>query len=63
MFELRGSKAIVTGGARGFGREFAMRLLGAGSKVVIADIMEDEAKNTVNELGVKYGNDSVTYVR
>ncbi len=33
-FEVGGRTALVTGAARGFGREFAERLLGAGAKVI-----------------------------
>ena len=33
-FEVGGRTALVTGAARGFGREFAERLLRAGAKVI-----------------------------
>lgn len=37
-FDLTGKTAIVTGAARGLGREYAIRLAGAGAAVVAADI-------------------------
>jgi 3-oxoacyl-[acyl-carrier protein] reductase len=49
---------IVTGGGRGIGRAYTERFLREGASVVVADIDEDNAKQTVAELGrlgaVKY---------
>lgn len=42
--------AVVTGAARGIGRELALGLLEAGFGVVIADIDPDVGKRTVEEL-------------
>jgi len=41
MQNLPGKTAFVTGGASGIGLGIAKALLGAGMKVVIADIRED----------------------
>lgn len=42
--------AIVTGGARGIGKEIASRLLTDGFSVVIADIQEKEGRRCAQEL-------------
>jgi len=42
--ELRGSSALVVGGAGGFGEATVRRLAGAGARVVIADMADDRGK-------------------
>ncbi len=42
MQRLKDGIAIVTGGAKGLGREFSGALAGEGAKVVIADIADDQ---------------------
>jgi 3-oxoacyl-[acyl-carrier protein] reductase len=42
--------AVVTGGARGIGREIAARLVAGGYGVVVADLLEDQARATASEL-------------
>lgn len=43
--------AIVTGGARGLGRACADALAAEGARVVIADILDDQAKSAAAEVG------------
>lgn len=45
--------AIITGGARGIGRGTALKFAAEGCNVVIADLLEDQAKNTANEVSQK----------
>jgi len=47
LFKLDNEKAIVTGGARGLGREVAIGFAEAGADVVIADVLEKEGEETV----------------
>ena len=46
--QLDGKVAIVTGAARGLGREYALRLAAEGARVVIGDIRD--CKQTVAAL-------------
>ena len=47
---LQGKVAIVTGGGRGIGRAYTERFLREGASVVVADVDEDNARKTVDEL-------------
>jgi NAD(P)-dependent dehydrogenase (short-subunit alcohol dehydrogenase family) len=49
--DIAGSSALVTGGAGGFGEATVRRLVGAGAKVVIADLAEDRGQALANQLG------------
>lgn len=48
--ELKEKVAIVTGGARGIGREISERLARAGASVVVVDVEEDAARTTASDL-------------
>ena len=37
---LKGRKALITGGSRGFGAGIAKAFVDAGAKVVLADVLE-----------------------
>lgn len=50
MQNLEGKTAFVTGGASGIGLGIAKALLGAGMKVVIADIRDDHLASATDEL-------------
>jgi NAD(P)-dependent dehydrogenase (short-subunit alcohol dehydrogenase family) len=51
MRRLEGKIAIVTGGGGGIGSAVARRFVSEGAKVAVADIFEDSAKRTVDDLG------------
>ena len=53
-----GRIAIVTGAARGVGAVIARRLLEAGAKLVLGDILDEEGKAVERELG-----DDARYLR
>ena len=53
---MKGRVAIVTGAARGIGREICLKLAGLGADIVGVDLLADELAQTVkdlNEMGVK----------
>ncbi len=50
IFNLKGKKAIVTGGSRGMGRAIALDLATFGSDVIVADLNEEDGKKLVNEI-------------
>lgn len=56
MGRLDNRMAIVTGGARGLGKVFCMALAEEGAKVVIADILHEEAEQTAREIREKGGS-------
>ncbi len=49
-FSLAGKTGIVTGSSRGIGAALAQGILEAGANVVIADILEDKAREKADEL-------------
>ena len=53
---LKGKTAVVTGGARGIGREIATAFATEGVNIAILDVLEEEGKKTAQNLeglGVK----------
>ncbi|NIA06129.1 MAG: 3-oxoacyl-[acyl-carrier-protein] reductase [Actinobacteria bacterium] len=53
---MKGRVAIVTGAARGIGREISLKLAEQGADIVAVDLLEDDLKETVvlvTKLGVK----------
>jgi rhamnulose-1-phosphate aldolase/alcohol dehydrogenase len=60
---LAGHIALVTGGAGGIGRATAVRLLGEGACVVLADIDAAALDEAHTELGKRFGADVVRKVR
>ncbi len=51
MNRLKDKTALITGGARGIGRAIAEAYVREGTRVVIADLLEDEAKSLAADLG------------
>ena len=49
--DFKGKVVIVTGGARGIGREIALSFARYGAKVAICDLNEDALKDTVEAIG------------
>jgi NAD(P)-dependent dehydrogenase (short-subunit alcohol dehydrogenase family) len=47
-------RILITGGARGLGRKFAEAALGAGARVAIADILEEEGRTAARETGARF---------
>ena len=50
MSELEGKVAVVTGSARGIGKAIAECLARAGAKIVVTDVLEEEAAATAEEI-------------
>ncbi len=51
---LEGKRIIVTGAARGLGRAFAEAMISAGASIMIADILEEEGRETANAIGAEF---------
>jgi 3-oxoacyl-[acyl-carrier protein] reductase len=56
MKRLEDRVAIVTGGASGLGRFFCSAMAEEGAKIVIADILEKEARQAADEIQAKKGS-------
>ncbi|SFV13082.1 SDR family oxidoreductase [Pseudoduganella namucuonensis] len=50
MKNFKDKVAVITGGASGLGREFALKAAGLGMKLVIADVQRDTLETTLDEL-------------
>lgn len=55
LVSLAGRSAVVTGGAWGLGKAIAARLAEAGAAVLVADIDEEAASATAQELARRHG--------
>ena len=60
-FAIQDHVAIITGSAQGFGKEFAIRLLEAGSKVCISDVNPELGRITTDELKELFGEEKVSF--
>ena len=50
MYELTERVAIITGGSRGIGKGIANVMAGQGARIVIADLLKEEAEKTAAEI-------------
>ncbi len=63
MYDVSGRSAVITGGAGGFGKAYAERLLKMGAKACIADVQEEAGAETAKELAGIYGDDKILFVK
>ncbi len=55
MLRLSNKVAIVTGGARGLGKAFCVGMADEGAKIIVADILAEEAQRTAEEITSRGG--------
>lgn len=48
--DLKGKVAVITGAARGMGKAHALKLAGAGAKVVVSDLSVQDCQKVVDEI-------------
>ncbi len=53
--DLTGKKALVTGGARGFGAAVAQAYAEAGASVMVSDVLDDLGRQTADSIATKTG--------
>lgn len=58
---LRGSMALVTGGARGLGLEMARALAQAGADVALVDLLGDQTQESANQISQETGRRTAGY--
>ncbi|MGB9669018.1 MAG: SDR family NAD(P)-dependent oxidoreductase, partial [Anaerolineales bacterium] len=49
-FDFTGKVALVTGAGRGIGKQIAIRLASCGATLIINDVIEENAKETSNQI-------------
>jgi len=59
---LEGKVALVTGGGSGIGRETSFAFAKHGAKVVVVDIHEKSAKETVDHIKASYSGDAISVI-
>jgi len=62
MNRLDGKVALISGAARGIGGQTAKRMAEAGAKVIVGDILEEPAKETVAEIKAAGGEAEFVYL-
>ena len=55
MDRLKGKVALISGGARGQGAAEARLFVGEGAKVVVGDVLDDQARALADEINKKAG--------
>ena len=63
VYDTKNKIAIVTGSAKGFGKEFVVRLLKNGARVCVTDANEVDGEDTAKSLKVQFGSQNVTFYR
>ena len=65
MYDVKNSRAIITGSAQGLGKEFAKRLLQDGCKVCLSDIDIEKGLETKSQFQKQFGlgDDAVCFVK
>ncbi len=62
MDRLKGKVALISGGARGQGAAEAGLFVAEGAKVVIGDVLDDQAAKTAQEINAKAGGRAIAAV-